>query len=104
MEASYRAIADPHRRRILDLLAEGERAVSELGEHFDFSQPALSKHLRVLREAGLVRIRAVGRKRLYSLDAARLKPVAEWVAHYERFWNDKLDGLGELLDAEEAGR
>lgn len=97
-EAVYRAIADPTRRTLLDLLQEGEQAVRELCASFSISQPALSKHLRVLREAGLVQSRQVGRERRYSLRAAGLRGVGEWVAHYERFWNEKLDALGELLE------
>ena len=99
MDLVFRAVSDPTRRAILDLLAEGERAVNELLSHFSFSQPALSKHLKVLREAGLVVKRAVGRQRLYSLEAQGLRSVAEWVAHYERFWSAKLDALGDVLDA-----
>ena len=98
MDLVFRAVSDPSRRAILDLLAEGERAVNELLAHFSFSQPALSKHLKVLREAGLVVKRAVGRQRVYSIEAEGLRSVAEWVAHYERFWTEKLDALGGLLD------
>ena len=100
MEAVFRAVSDPSRRAILDLLAEGERAVNDLLAHFEFSQPALSKHLRVLREAGLVGVRAVGRERRYSLQAEGLRSVADWVAHYEKFWSERLDALGEVLDEE----
>jgi len=96
----FRAVSDPTRREILDLLAGGERAVSELLGHFTFSQPALSRHLRVLREAGLVDVRPVGRERRYSLRAGGLRTVADWVRHYQRFWDDRLDVLGELLDEE----
>ena len=102
MDLVLRAVSDPSRRAILDLLAGGERAVNDLLAHFTFSQPALSKHLRVLREAGLVAVRAVGRRRLYSLEAEGLRSVAEWVAHYERFWTGKLDALGGVLDQEAA--
>lgn len=98
MEHAFRAIADPSRRAVLDMLAQGERAVNELLEAFSFSQPALSRHLRVLREAGLVRARAVGRQRLYFLRPEGLRPVAEWVRSYERFWQERLDRLGDLLD------
>ena len=98
MDTVFRAVSDPSRRAILDLLAEGELAVGSLLEHFSFSQPALSKHLRLLREAGLVATRAVGRKRLYSLQAEGLRSVADWVSHYERFWNEKLDALGDVLE------
>lgn len=96
--AVYRAISDPTRRSILDLLRAGERAVVQLLEHFDFSQPALSKHLRVLREAKLVTVRKVGREHRYRLDARALRGVYDWVGHYERFWNQRLDRLGDVLD------
>ena len=102
MDAVYRALSDPSRRAILDLLAEGERAVGELLEHFEFSQPALSKHLKVLREAGLVGFRAVSRRRLYRLEAANLRSVAEWVGHYEAFWSESLDKLSEVLEEDPA--
>ncbi len=100
MTSVFRAVADPSRREILDLLADGERSVSELLSHFRFSQPALSKHLRVLREAGLVVARAVGRHRRYALRGEGLRSVAEWVRHYERFWNDRFDALGDVLEGE----
>ncbi len=102
MDLVFRAVSDPNRRAILDLLAGGEKAVLEILESFSFSQPALSKHLKVLREAGLVMVRSVGRERRYALRGEGLRSMAEWVAHYERFWNDKLDGLGILLDEEAA--
>jgi excisionase family DNA binding protein len=96
--AVYRAIADPHRRTILDLLRDGEQAVVALGRHFRFSQPALSQHLRVLLDAGLVVARKVGRERRYALDARGLRAVHDWVGHYEAFWRQRLDRLGRLLD------
>lgn len=100
MDNTFRALSAPARRGILDLLAVGERTVTELLEHFAFSQPALSKHLRILREAGLVTVRAEQRTRIYRLHAEKLRSVSEWVAHYERFWTQKLDDLGAVLDAE----
>lgn len=102
MDTTYRAIADPSRRAILDLLAEGERTVSDLLSFFTFSQPALSQHLRVLRDAGLVGVRQEGRLRHYSLQASGLRSVADWLVAYERFWTEKLDGLGAVLDLESA--
>ncbi len=98
MEAAFHAISDSSRRAILDLLAGGRRTVSELLTHFRFSQPALSKHLRILREAGLVRSAADGRRRWYALQPAPLRTVADWLRHYERFWNQRLDALGAVLD------
>ncbi|QDU07038.1 ArsR/SmtB family transcription factor [Gimesia aquarii] len=95
----YTAIADPTRRALLLRLShEGERNVSELLEPFSISQPAVSKHLRILREAGLVRSRKKGRVRLYAVEARKLQEVHDWVSHFEKYWDDKLDALGEYLD------
>ena len=98
----FRAVSDPRRREILDLLADGERSVGDLVESFDISQPAVSQHLRVLREAGLVAERREGRRRMYALRAEGLREVYDWAAHYERFWSEKLDALGVWLDGEKA--
>jgi DNA-binding transcriptional ArsR family regulator len=100
---AYRAISDPTRRAVLDLLAQGERSVTELCEPFAMSQPALSQHLKVLRDAGLVATRRFGRQRIYRLDPRPLRTVLRWVTHYERFWDDKLTALGRYLD-ETAGK
>ena len=102
VDATYKAIADPSRRAILDLLAEGERTVNDLLGYFSFSQPALSQHLKVLRDAGLVGVRQEGRLRHYSLQVGGLRSVADWVVAYERFWTEKLDVLGDVLDRESA--
>jgi DNA-binding transcriptional ArsR family regulator len=93
----FHAIADPTRRRILELLARGERTVSQLVRAFRISQPSVSEHLRVLRESGLARARPVGRMRVYGLDARRLREVAEWVAVFDRFWEERLESLGQFL-------
>lgn len=95
----FRAVADPTRRAILDLLAVRDRAVNDLLEPFDMSQPAISQHLRVLREAGLVSERRNGRQRIYKLEAAPLKTIHEWAAHYQKFWTKRLTTLGDYLDA-----
>lgn len=100
MDVAFRAISDPSRRAILDLLAEGRRTVNELLAHFSFTQPAMSKHLRLLREAGLVESETDGRQRRYALRAEGLRSVADWVRRHERFWNQKLDALGAVLDEE----
>ncbi|MAG58330.1 MAG: transcriptional regulator [Planctomycetes bacterium] len=94
----FLAVSDPTRRSILQLLAEGERAVMWLVERFRISQPAISKHLRVLREAGLVSRRRDGRQQLYRLEANELRAVGEWVAYFEKFWDERLDALGRYLD------
>ena len=98
---AFRAAADPTRRSMLDMLAEGERTVGELCESFSLTQPAISQHLKVLHDAKLVSRRRDGRRRFYSVRAGPLREIYEWVAHYERFWTDKLDELGVLLDGQD---
>jgi DNA-binding transcriptional ArsR family regulator len=95
----FQAIADPTRRRILALLAGGELPVNALAGQFHTSVSAVSQHLRVLRDAGLVRVRQAGRERLYRLDADPLREVAAWAGEYERFWDEKLGALGAHLEA-----
>jgi DNA-binding transcriptional ArsR family regulator len=93
----FNAVAEPHRREILDTLIEGEKAVGAIVTDLSLSQPQVSKHLRVLSEVGLVRSRADGRRRLYSLEPARLRPFHEWLAKYEQAWNERLDRLDDYL-------
>ncbi len=95
----YTAIGDPTRRALLRRMAdEGEKSVTELLEPFSISQPAISKHLRILRDAGLVRRRKEGRMRLYEVEASSLRQVHDWVSHFERHWDEKLDALGDYLN------
>lgn len=89
----FDAIADPTRREILELLASGAMHVSDLGRHFELSRPAISRHLRILREADLVRERKVGRNRLYALRPWPLREVRMWIANFDRFWGVKLKNL-----------
>src|ERR1043166_4814229 len=89
----FNAVADVHRREILDALIAGEKPVGAIVSDLSMSQPQVSKHLRVLSEVGLVGCRAEGRRRLYRLEPARLRPVHEWLARYERAWNDRLDRM-----------
>jgi DNA-binding transcriptional ArsR family regulator len=96
--SAYAALAEPHRREILDLLRGRERPVSDLVERLRLSQPGVSKHLRVLREAGLVRVRVDGRQRLYTLDPRPLAEVDAWLEPYRAFWNEKLDDLERYLE------
>ena len=103
---AFNAVAEPRRRQILDLLARGELPVGEMLGPLGMSQPLLSKHLRVLREVGAVRVRGEGRRRLYRLEAEALRPIHEWVSGYERFWSgrfDRLDVVLEELKEEEGG-
>lgn len=90
---AFEALADPTRRRIVELLAAGERSAGDLSSHFETSRPAVSRHLRVLREHGLVRARGDAQRRLYSLDPAPLAELDEWLAQYRGFWANRLDAL-----------
>ena len=99
----FLAVSDPTRRGILDLLLVAECSVSELARPFRISQPAISQHLRILRKAGLVRARRQGRERRYRLRGEPLRAVYDWIAHYERFWTEKLHALGAYLDEDSAG-
>src|SRR5215208_6817956 len=90
---AYAAVAEPHRRQILDLLRDGERSVGDLVAKLRLSQPGVSKHLRVLREAGLVDVRVDGRKRWYGLQPQPLAEVDEWLEPYRAFWSTRLDAL-----------
>ena len=94
----FAAIADPTRRAILDRLSEGEQPVKVLAKPYSMSLPAISQHLKVLSAVGLVTQRKVGRERLYRLNPEPLKEVSEWVNHYEQFWQEKLDALGDYLE------
>ena len=93
----FNAIGDAHRREILDALIAGEKAVGAIVTDLSISQPRVSKHLRVLSEVGLVRCRAEGRRRLYRLEPTHLRPMHEWLAKYERAWNERLDRLDDYL-------
>jgi DNA-binding transcriptional ArsR family regulator len=96
---AYGALAEPHRRQILDLLRDGERPAGELVAQLALSQPGVSKHLKVLREAGLVTVRADGKRRLYALRAEPLAEVDAWLARYRAFWSERLDDLERHLEA-----
>jgi len=89
----FAALADPTRRRLLELLAAGERSAGELAAEFDISRPGVSRHLRVLREAGLVRARSEGQRRLYSVDPGPLDELDAWLARWRGFWSQRLDAL-----------
>jgi len=93
----FNAIAEADRRDILDVLRTGEKAVGEIVNDLSMSQPQVSKHLRVLSEVGLVECRTQGRRRLYRVEPARLRPLHDWLAKYERAWNDRLDRLDDYL-------
>ena len=95
---TFNAIAEPRRRAILDLLAGGERPVSDVVRELRLAQPQVSKHLRVLREVGAVDVRDDGRRRLYRVNARALKPIHDWVKSYERLWAERFDELDAVLE------
>ena len=94
----FHAISDPNRRRLLSLMIGRERSVSELQSRFDITIGAISQHLRILREAGLVHRRSAGRRRLYRAQPAALKEVHDWTEQFSQFWHSRLDRLGDVLD------
>jgi DNA-binding transcriptional ArsR family regulator len=93
----FTAISHRARRQVLDLLTDTERSVGDIAAHFEMSRPAVSQHLRILLDAGLVTEQRHGRERRYRLVPARLGPVRDWIAHYERFWDDRLQRLQKHL-------
>ena len=95
---AFNAVAEPRRRQILDVLAGGERPVNDLVERLRLSQPLVSKHLRVLREVGLVDVREEGRQRIYRLNGRSLKPIHDWVKTYEQAWAERFDRLDVVLE------
>ena len=101
MTTTFDVLAEPARRRILDLLLERPRLVGELTDHLGLTQPGTSKHLRVLREAGLVRVRPEAQRRWYELRSEPLTEIDEWLRPYRRLWDDSLDALERHLDAME---
>lgn len=96
----FQAISDPTRREIIDLLAGRSLPVNDVAERFDISRPAVSKHIKILNECGLVVIRKEGRKRYCRADTRKLREVMEWTNRYRKFWNTKLDALEALLNQE----
>jgi len=93
----FNAVAEPRRREILDLLSGGERRVNDIVERLGLGQPQVSKHLKVLREVGLVDARDEGRMRVYRLNGHGLKPIHDWVSNYERTWSERFDALDDVL-------
>ena len=93
----YNAIAEPQRRDIIDLLTKGELPVNDIAEMLEMKQPQTSKHLRVLKEVGLVTVRKEGKQRLYQLNSHELKPVYEWVHSFQHLWQQRYDQLDDYL-------
>jgi DNA-binding transcriptional ArsR family regulator len=96
--ATFEALAEPTRRRLLDEVRDRERSVSELVERVGMSQPGVSRHLRILRDAGLVAVRQDAQRRLYRVRSEPLAEIDEWLAPYRRYWTERLDALEQHLD------
>ena len=94
----FNAVAEPKRRKVLEVLGTQELSVNELVERLGWNQPMVSKHLGVLKEVGLVSERRVGRQRLYRVNAKRLKPIYDWVAPFERYWSERYNRLDNVLE------
>ncbi len=94
---AFNAVAEPRRRQILDALADGERPVNDLVALLGLAQPQVSKHLRVLREVGVVDVREDGRRRLYRVNGPALRPIHDWVQGYERLWSERFEQLDDVL-------
>lgn len=97
----FHAIADPTRREIIDLLAGKSMPINDVASKFDISRPAVSKHIKILNECGLVVIKKEGRKRYCRADTRKLQEVIEWAERYRKFWDERLDALEELLDKDD---
>jgi DNA-binding transcriptional ArsR family regulator len=95
---TFNAVAEPRRRAILDVLADGERSVNDLVDALGLAQPQVSKHLRVLREVGAVDVRDEGRRRLYRVNGEALKPIHDWVTGFEQLWSERFDRLAGVLE------
>jgi DNA-binding transcriptional ArsR family regulator len=94
----FNAVAEPKRRKVLEVLGTQELSVNEIVDRLGWNQPMVSKHLGVLKEVGLVSERRAGRQRLYRVNAERLKPIYDWVAPFERYWSESYDRLDEVLE------
>jgi len=94
----FNAVAEPRRRKILALLAKGERSVNDVAGSLRVRQPQASKHLRVLKHVGLVKVRSEGQQRLYAINGKGLKPIHEWTKGFEQFWNESFDRLDDYLN------
>jgi DNA-binding transcriptional ArsR family regulator len=98
MVDTFAALAEPHRFRIVELLRSGPRPVNEIGERLRLNQPQVSKHLRVLRDVGLVDVTPVAQQRVYELHAEKLRQVHEWLEQYRRLWEDRFEEMDELIE------
>ena len=94
----FRALADPTRRAIISMLARGERSIGDIADEFEMTRPAVAKHLRILREGGVIRVREEGRTRINALEPRALKQAADWLRYFEGFWDDRLAKLKQEVE------
>ena len=94
----FRALADPTRRAIINMLAEGDRPIAEIAAAFDMTRPAVAKHLAILREGGVIAVEAKGRERIHRLNPQALKTAADWLSYFDRFWDDRLAKLKKVVE------
>ena len=97
----FRAIADPTRRSIMTMLSSGERSLNDITAEFDMTRPAVAKHLNILREGGLIRVRKQGRERLHRLQPDALKTVSDWLSFFDQFWDEKLANLKQAVEMDD---
>lgn len=97
-QSVFRALADPTRRAIISMLADGARPISQIAAAFEMSRPAVAKHLAILREGGVIKVETKGRERINRLDPAALKTAADWLNHFDRFWDARLAKLKEVVE------
>ena len=97
----FRAIADPTRRSIMAMLTKGEQSLGDIASNYDMTRPAVTKHLKILEEGGLIRVRAQGRERLHTLQPEALRTVSDWVSFFDQFWDEKLENLKQAVEADD---
>ena len=97
----FRAIADPTRRSIMTMLAQGEHSLGDIASNYQMTRPAVTKHLNVLEQGGLITVRRQGRERLHALQPAALKSVSDWLSFFDQFWDNKLETLKQVVEAED---
>lgn len=97
----FRAIADPTRRSIMAMLARGEHSLGDIAANYEMTRPAVTKHLKVLEQGGLIRVRARGRERLHALQPEALKTVSDWLDFFSQFWDEKLENLKQAVEADD---
>lgn len=97
----FRAIADPTRRSIMAMLSDGERSLNDITAQYEMTRPAVAKHLKILEQGGLIRVRALGRQRLHALQPEALKTVSDWVRFFDQFWDEKLASLKQAVEMDD---